>query len=83
MGLGSLDYRTGPQCGTDEHHPHRVYCPRPDECCGWEDLGLVCHLDGEEWPCQVKRQHVARRAGSGTTPNRTEDRYSVDAGTSG
>lgn len=62
MAGSSFDFRANEQCGTGVHHPHRVYCPDPDNCCdGAEDIGLLCGVDKQPWPCAVKQQHVAAR----------------------
>jgi hypothetical protein len=61
MAGSSLDFRSNGQCGTGVHHPHRVYCPDPEGCCGWEDIGLLCGVDKQAWPCDAKREHVAAR----------------------
>jgi hypothetical protein len=87
MAGSSFGFRANEQCGTGQHHPHRVYCPRPETCCGWDDLGLLCCVDKQEWPCDVKRAHVAARVGvhtgqppgapTASTPDEVGDRKPI------
>lgn len=40
------------------HAPRYIYCPDPDLCCEtYGPVSIVCAVDGEQWPCQVKRSH--------------------------
>lgn len=53
--------------GPSAHHPHRYVCDDPDDDCyeewrpgRYEQFNeLACCLDGQTWPCKVKRSHHA------------------------
>lgn len=52
------------------HHPHLMVCSEQDDDC-WDDLNdgrgfmpyheLQCCIDGQEWPCDVKKAHAEQR----------------------
>ena len=45
----------------EPHHPNRWHlCDDPD-CCDDGCPVLTCAIDGEDWPCTTKREHVAKR----------------------
>lgn len=64
LAVTSWEFDRNSQCGTGDHHPHRVYCPDPGSCCGQGSGGLRCCLDSEDWPCAAKREHAADRSGA-------------------
>lgn len=45
----------------EPHHPNRRYlCDDPD-CCDDGCPVLICAVDGEDWPCTTKQEHVRAR----------------------
>lgn len=50
-----------------DHHPHRMICGDVECDCVLDDgrpfTTLDCCVDGQDWPCQTKRRHVAERRG--------------------
>lgn len=47
------------------HSPRYLRCPDPDN-----PYAIVCRIDGEDWPCAVKRSHHI-------TPQRTTPDWNV------
>jgi hypothetical protein len=43
---------------TQPHHPAYIFCSDPETCCGhWWPVAITCAVDGQRWPCEIKRSH--------------------------
>jgi hypothetical protein len=41
-----------------EHRPDYLLCTDPGWCCSTSGpLAITCAIDGQDWPCDVKRAH--------------------------